>query len=140
MDSTGQRSSFQSRMTRVTRKSAIWAGAWLLATALFAFGPESLWPGQFPLTVLAAVINLVVGVGMLFHMRDALNNADDLHRKVLLEAMAIALGVGVVVGTLYPMMEDYELVPSSDVNMSALILVMGITFLTSMILGLRRYR
>jgi hypothetical protein len=68
-----------------------------------------------------------------------LNNADDLHRKVLLQAMAIALGVGVVVGTLYPVMEDYELVPS-DVKMTALVVVMGVTFLTSLIFGLRRYR
>jgi hypothetical protein len=59
---------------------------------------------------------------------------------VVLEAMAIAFGVGVVVGTLYPTMKSYELVPSSDVDMSALIVVMGLTFLVSMILGLRRYR
>jgi hypothetical protein len=126
-------------MQRTTRQSAIWAGAWILATALFRFGPQFLWPGQLWLTIAVAAINLGVGVGMVLAMRDALNNADELHRKVLLEAMAIALGVGVVVGTLYPTMEHHELVPS-DVNMSALILVMGPTFLTSMILGLRRYR
>ena len=110
----------------------------MLSVSLFAFGPESLWPGQFPLTVAAALISLGVGIGTLFFWRDMLDNTDELHRKVLLEAMAIALGVGVVVGTLYPAMEDYELVP--DVNMTALVLVMGVTFLTSMILGLRRYR
>src|SRR5688572_21859020 len=139
MPSTEQPSNFQSRMRRSTRKSAFWAGAWILAGTLFAFGPEFLWPGHFPLTVAAALISLGVGIGTLFHWRDALNNADDLHRKVLLEAMSIAFGVGVVVGTLYPVMEDYELVPS-DVNMTALVLLMGVTFLTSMILGLRRYR
>ena len=139
MSHAQQPSSFQSRQRRTTRQSAIWAGAWILATALFAFGPEFLWPGQFPLTVAAALISLGVGIGTLFHWRDALNNADDLHRKVILEAMAIALVVGMVVGTLYPVMEDSELVPS-DVNMTALVVVMGLTFLTSMILGLRRYR
>ena len=132
-------SSFESRQRRTTRKSAFWAGAWILSGTLFAFGPEFLWPGQFPLTIAAALVSLGVGIGTLFHWRDTLNNTDDLHRKVLLEAMAIALGVGMVVGTLYPVMEDYELVPT-DVNMSALVLVMGVTFLTSMILGLRRYR
>jgi hypothetical protein len=138
MSHAQQPSNFQSRQRRTTRKSVIWAGAWILSGTLFVFGPESLWPGQFPLTVAAALISLGVGIGTLFHWRDMLDNADDLHRKVLLEAMAIALGVGVVVGTLYPAMEDYELVP--DVNMTALVLVMGVTFLTSMILGLRRYR
>ena len=139
MSHAQQPSSFQSRQRRTTRQSAFWAGAWILATALFAFGPESLWPGQLWLTIAVAVLSLGVGIGTLFHWRDALNNADDLHRKVLLEAMSIAFGVGVVVGTLYPVMEDYELVPS-DVNMTALVLLMGVTFLTSMILGLRRYR
>lgn len=139
MAPTEQPSSFQSRQRRITRKSALWAGAWILSVTLFAFGPESLWPGQFPLTVAAALISLGVGIGTLFHWRDMLDNADDLHRKVILEAMAIALGVGVVVGTLYPVMEDYELAPS-DVKMTALVVVMGVTFLASMILGLRRYR
>ena len=131
-------SSYQSRQLRTTRQSAVWAGAWILATALFGFGPESLWPGQFGLTVAAAVINLGVGIGMVLAMRDNLQNADELHRKVVLEAMAIALGVGVVVGTTHPMMESYDLVP--DVDMSALVLLMGGTFLVSMVLGLRRYK
>jgi hypothetical protein len=97
----------------------IWAGAWILSGTLFVFGPESLWPGQFPLTVAAALISLGVGIDTLFHWRDMLDNADDLHRKVLLEAMAIALGVGVVIGTLYPAMEDYELVPCASKTSSS---------------------
>jgi|SRR5687767_8896954 hypothetical protein len=139
MSHAQQPSSFQSRQRRTTRQSAFWAGAWILATALFAFGPESLWPGQLWLTIAVAVLSLGVGIGALFHWRNALNNADDLHRKVILEAMAIALGVGMVVGTIYPMMESHELAPFDD-DMTELVLVMGLTFLTSMILGLRRYR
>ena len=135
---TPQPSDFKSRQRRTTRKSAFWAGAWLLAVALFAFGPKFLWPGQLWLTVALAVISLAVGLGMVLHMRDALHNTDELHRKVLLEAMAIAFGVGVVVGTLYPTMKSYELVP--DVDMPALVLLMGGTYVVSMILGLRRYR
>lgn len=139
MSDAQQPSSFQSRQRRTTRQSAFWAGAWILATALFAFGPEFLWPGQLWLTIAVAVINLGVGVGVVLVWRDLLNNTDELHRKVILEAMAIALGVGMVVGTIYPMMESYGLAPFDD-DMSELILVMGLTFLTSMILGLRRYR
>jgi len=137
---TPQPSTFKSRQQRTTRKSAFWAGAWILATALFNFGPKFLWPGQLWLTVALAGMNLAVGLGMVLTMRDVLHSTDELHRKVVLEAMAIAFGVGVVVGTLYPTMKSYELVPSSDVDMSALIVVMGLTFLVSMILGLRRYR
>ena len=139
MSHAHQPSSFESRQRRTTRQCAFWAGVWILATMLFAFGPEFLWPGQLWLTIAVAVINLGVGVGMVLVMRDVLNNTDELHRKVILEAMAIALGVGMVVGTIYPMMESHELAPFDD-DMSELILVMGLTFLTSMILGLRRYR
>jgi hypothetical protein len=119
--------------------SAFWAGSWVLACALLRFGPEFLWPGQFAITAVVAVLSLGVGVGAILAMRDVLQSADELHRKVLLEAMAIALGVGMVAGTTYPMMASYELLPSG-VDMSALILLMGATFLVSMVIGLRRYQ
>lgn len=71
-----------------------WMGSWLALTALVKF--ELLAPGA--LASAAAVASGLVGLGALLAYRRFLWEADELRRKIELEAMAAALGVGVVGG------------------------------------------
>lgn len=132
---------FDRRILRGSKKLALWAAAWALASALLALGPELLWAGQLWLTRVAAAVSLAAGVGVAFAWLHQLRDLDDLHRKVHLEAMAITLGVGWFVSIPYTLLEGHEAAPfDDDIALSAWLILMSLTFLVSIIIGMRRYR
>jgi hypothetical protein len=139
MTQTSGTSRFESRIRRSTKKLALWTGAWLLALTLLAHGPEYLWTGQLGLTLAAAAVNLFTGIGWVLATRQHLGDLDELHRKVLLEAMGITLGVGVIVSLPYTLLEGHDAAPF-DGNSGHLVILMSLTFIASVVAGLRRYR
>jgi len=64
---------------------------------------------------------------------------DELMRKIQLEAMALTLGVGLVVGMSYELLEDIKLI-SFEPQIPHLIMLMGFTYIIGIILGNRRYQ
>jgi hypothetical protein len=64
---------------------------------------------------------------------------DEMHRLIQLEAMALTLGVGLVFGMSYELLEDVKLIPFEP-EISHLIILMCLTYFIGIILGNRRYR
>ena len=129
---------FELRILRGSKTLALWTGAWLLALVLLGEGPDWLWTG-LGLTLAAAAISLGAGIGLVLAWRRHLAEQVDLHRKVVMDAMAIALGVGMIVSLPYTLLERHDVAPF-DANSGHLVGLMSLTFLASMIAGLRRYR
>jgi hypothetical protein len=130
---------FELRILRGAKKLFLWTVAWLLTMALLGEGPEIFWTGQRWLTLAVAAANLAVGIGMALACVHHLRDLDDLHRKVLLEAMGIALGMGVIVGLPYTLLEGHDAAPF-DANIGHLVILMSLTSIASVWHGLRRYR
>lgn len=126
-------------ISRSTRQLALWTGAWLLATALMTFGNRLLWSDSAVFNLLAIVLNLAVGWGMILATVRHLKAQDEMERKVFLDAAAMTLGVAVVAGTAF---QFYGSLPSAvmELQIGHLILLMGITFLVTMVAGWRRLR
>jgi hypothetical protein len=130
---------YQSRICASTIRLAQWTGAWLAATALMAFGPKFLWNKTLGFTLLALGIDVVVGVGMILANKKYLEDLDELQRKVHLNALAIAVGVALIAGIPYSMMDAYDVIPFKA-NISHLVMLMSLTYLVSYLYGARRYR
>jgi hypothetical protein len=64
---------------------------------------------------------------------------DELQRKIHLDAMALSLGIGLVFGSSYEMLEDIKLIPFQP-EIPHLIIVMYLTYAIGAILGNRRYQ
>ena len=107
--------------------------------ALANFGPRLFWHEREWLTVLAIAVNLVVGFGMILANRRHLKGLDEMHQKVQLEAMALSLGVGLVIGLAYSNL-DVTNVIGFDAEISHLVILMGLTYGAGIALGLRKYR
>lgn len=122
-----------------TRNLALWTAGWLLSTALAAFGPKGIWDFNTWLTIVAILINLVVGFAMILANKRLLLGLDELQQKIQLGAMGLALGVGLVVGIGYEQLEDAMLI-SFEPEISHLMIVMAITYMAGIIIGQRRYR
>ena len=122
-----------------TKRLFIWSVVWVLATAGVAFGPKNLWNFNTWLTIIAVLIHIGLGLGMIRVFKQYLQGLDELQRKIQLDAMALTLGVGMVVGVSYEMLEDIKLI-TFEPEISHLHFLMCLTYFIGIILGNRRYQ
>jgi hypothetical protein len=125
---------------RTTAWLAVWTLAWVATFALASFGPESLWESQQTVASWAAVAaNIVAGIGWIVaHMRH-LRALDELQRKIMLDALAVTLGVGWVGGFAYVVADAAGLV-SDAVDAAVLSILLTVVYLGAIAVGKIRYR
>lgn len=124
---------------RNTLRLGYWTAAWLVTMAAASFGPRILWHANDLLTALAILVNLLIGFGMILANKRHLNGLDEMQQKIQLEAMALSLGVGLVVGLSYSNLDVTHLI-AADAEISHLVILMGLTYLAGIIAGHRKYR
>jgi hypothetical protein len=122
-----------------TRILKNWITGWVITMAIAAFAPRFIWDFNTSLTIITLLINLVVGFRMLVANRDYLRGLDEMQQKILFDAMAFILGVGLVLNLSYELLEDIKLI-DFEPEIFHLIIVMCLTYLTAMIAGHRKYR
>lgn len=120
-------------------KLAVWTWTWVATMAIATFGPRFIWDDHIFLTTFAIIVNLVNGILMILANRDLFNHFDEFERKIHLEAMALTLGLSVVVGLTYSLLDTTNLIPI-DAEISLLVMFIGITYLISVIVNLRRFQ
>lgn len=116
-----------------------WTAAWVLTMALANFGPRFIWQLNESLTIVAILFNLAVGFGMILANKRHLKGLDEMHQKIQLEAMALSLGVGLVVGLAYSNLDVTNII-AADAEISHLVILMALTYLVGIVTGLRKYR
>jgi len=121
------------------RHLAYWTGGWALTIALSAFGPKFLWDYNFSISILAILVSTIIGVGMILVNRKYFNGLDEMQRKVNMDAMAIALGAGVVGGMSYSMLDAAHVI-SFDAEIGHLVMLISITYFIAFIVGSIRYK
>lgn len=124
---------------RATGGLVAWTVAWAASLALARFGPE-VWGDSRPAATWAAVVaNLIVGFGWIVAFTRFLRALDDLERKIMLDALAVTLGVGWVVGFGYVVTDLAGLV-SLEMGVAALPVFMGVVFVVAFVVSRLRYR
>ena len=124
---------------RNTVRLGYWTLAWVATVAVTAFGPEYSWDFATLPTILALLVNLGIGFGMIVANSHYLQGLDELHKKIFLDAGALTLGVGLVCGLSYELLEDIKLI-SFEPEISHLVVLMCLTFLAGLIFGHRKYQ
>ncbi|MBU2878800.1 MULTISPECIES: DUF2178 domain-containing protein [Aliiglaciecola] len=121
-----------------TKQLFVWTSCWVLSLALVAFGPKFFWDYATTFTLIAIFINLGFGFKMIIANKQHLICMDEMQRKIQLEAMAISLGVSMVFGAMYGLLEAVRLISHSP-NPSNILFVMGISYGIAVAIGYRRY-
>ena len=109
-----------------------WSIAWVGVTALLAFGPKYVWD-------YSTLLNLVVGFTMVMALVRHISGLDELERKIFLDAAGLTLGVTLVGGSCYELLEDVKLIPYQP-EISHLFYLMTLSFAVSIMVGKWRYR
>jgi len=132
-------SQWQAQSHKNSNRLLFWNAGWVLSMALAAFGPRFIWSFQTDLSVLAVLMNLALGLGVILATKRHLNGLDEMQQKIFRDAAVLTLGVGLVCGLSYEILEDIKLI-GFEPEISHLILLMTLTFATGMINGQRKYR
>ncbi len=130
---------WNTQIKKNTKKLGIWTLLWVSSMALATFGPRFIWDENVALTVLAVILNALMGAGMILMNIKHINSLDDLQKKIQLDAMGIALGVGVVGGLSYSLLDTTNLI-SNDAEISFLVIFISITYMIGLLIGQKRYK
>lgn len=130
---------WKSHIHEKTVHLAVWTAGWVITMALATFGPEFLWDSRQWLTLIAIIVNLGLGLGMIVANIRHLKALDEMMQKIQLQAMGLALGVGVVGGLSYSLLDTTNTI-SSDAEIAYLVILIAITYLVSLMVNHRRYR
>ena len=115
-----------------------WTFAWIVSLAFLSGGVNNLWDGLL-ITKIGLLINLAIGVGMIIANKNLFNHYDELQKKIQFEAMALTLGLAVVVGTVYEVSFDFGVI-NSEPEFEYLVFFICFSYITSIIINSLRYR
>ncbi|MBU2114959.1 MAG: hypothetical protein KKE94_14435 [Gammaproteobacteria bacterium] len=122
-----------------TKTLFLWTLGWLLSLALLAFGPKLLWDFNVAISLAVIAVNLVFGYCMIITNKKYLDGLDELQRQLHLNAMAISLGVSVVFGAIYGLLESARLLDATP-SPSNILIVMSISYFISLVVNFRKYQ
>ena len=134
-----ENNTWSERMTKNTIRLGFWTAGWVVSMAVATFGPRFIWDSNTLLTILGILLNMGIGFGMIMANKTQLLGQDELQQKIQLEAMALSLGVGLVVGLSYSLLDITNLI-SFDAEISHMVILLGLTYLAGVVAGHRRYR
>ncbi len=118
---------------------ALWTAAWLVTMAIATFGSILIWDGNTLVSVILIILNMLTGIGMIMANIRHLKGQDELDQKITMDAMAIALGVGIVGGLSYSLMDITDVI-TRDAEISFMVVLISITYLIAIVVGKLRYR
>ncbi len=127
------------RLKKNSIRLGYWTAAWVGTLAIAAFGPKFIWDYNHYISVLALIVNLAMGAGWILANKQNLRDMDGLQQKIQLEATALALGVGIVAGLSYELLEDVHLIGFQP-EISHLVIVMSLSYAIGLFTGNRRYQ
>ena len=122
-----------------TKELRLWTFVWILSMAIATFGPQFLWSEESIGTLLAIIANLILGIRMILANRKFIKSGDELQKKIQLESLGLTLGLAVIVGLSYSLLDQMNLI-SGNAEISVLVLFIGITYLVTMTVNNRKYK
>tara|TARA_B110000008_G_scaffold32984_1_gene29316 strand:+ start:352 stop:738 length:387 start_codon:yes stop_codon:yes gene_type:complete len=114
-----------------------WTFAWVASIAFLTGGVNSLWDSLL-ITKIGLLINLAIGIGMIIANKNLFKTYDELQKKIQFEAMAVTLGLVVVVGLVYEISFDFGVI-NKEPEFEYLMLFISFSYVASNIINSKRY-
>lgn len=116
---------------------AISTSIWLITMAVAAFGPTLLWDKETSITLIAIGLNLLAGLFVIKSNLQHWKSLDEMMQRVQLNAMGIALGLGIVGGLSFSLLETSDII-QTEFSLSFMVILMSLSYLISTIVGMKR--
>ena len=115
-----------------------WTLAWVASLAFLSGAENTLW-NDLIYTKIGLLINLAIGIGMIIANKNLFKTYDELQKKIQFEAMAITLGLVVVVGLTYEVSFDFGII-NKEPEFEYLMLFICFSYMATNIIHSLRYR
>jgi len=115
-----------------------WTLAWVVSLAFLTGAENTIW-NDLIYTKIGLLINLVIGIGMIVAHKNLFKTYDELQKKIQFEAMAITLGLAVVVGLTYEVSFDFGVI-DKEPEFEYLMLFICFSYVASNIISAIRYK
>ena len=123
---------------KYTKILMAWVFAWVVSTAFLSYVVNFLWDNLL-ITKIGLLINLAIGVGMIIANKNLFKHYDELQKKIQFEAMALTLGLAVVVGLTYEISFDFGVI-DSEPEFEYLVFFISFSYIASIIINSLRYK
>ena len=121
-----------------TKIMLAWCFAWLASLAFLSAGVNYLWDSLL-ITKIGLLINLAIGIGMIIAHKNLFKTYDELQKKIQFEAMAITLGLAVVIGLTYEVSFDFGVI-NKEPEFEYLMYFISFSYIVSTLLNSLRYK
>ena len=112
---------------------------WTASVALVTFGSRFLWDYNTGYSTLFILLNVILGIIMIMANIRYLKGVDELQQKIYMDAMGIALGVALVGGMAYSMLDTTNVI-ESDAEISILVVMMSVAYMVTIVVGQFRFK
>jgi len=126
------------KQKKATKIMLAWCCAWVASLAFLSGGVNYLWDSLL-ITKIGLLINLAIGIGMIIAHKNLFKTYDELQKKIQFEAMAITLGLVVVVGLTYEVSFDFGII-DKEPEFEYLMMFICFSYMASTIVNSLRYR
>ena len=116
----------------------LWIFAWAASLGVVSYLSDLGWYSSPSVIIVGLVIHIGIGVGMVLAYKRFLTEADELERKIQLDALAISVGAILVTFSSYSILEKSTEIP--PLSPAYLIMVMAAAYCVGLIIGRRRFR
>lgn len=125
------------RTKQSTIRLGFWTAGWVATLAIATFGAVFLWDMTPIPTLIAVGVNLIAGVGMIWANARHIKGLDELMQQIQLQAMGVSLGVTIVAGLGFNVLDMIDLI---DFNIGFLVILSTAVYMIALFLGHRRYK
>lgn len=134
-----QKEEWDFQVKRARNENLIWTVLWTGTFAIATFGPKFIWDGNKTFTIIAILVNLGLAFGLISGFRKTLSVMDEMQKKIQMESMAWALGVGVFGGLSYSLLDITNLI-ASDAEIAFVVMGISLTYMAGIFIGNQRFK
>ena len=115
-----------------------WTFLWLISFAILVGGPNELWENN-TITIIAAIINFILIITMLYVSKNQFDDYDELQKTVQLKAVSLTLFLTVFMGVFWMGIYEAGLV-EIEPRVHHLVMFAALTFIVSSIFIFKKYQ
>ena len=122
---------------KYSKRVLIWTFTWLISFAILVLGPNQLWEDT-SITIIAALINFIFIIAMLFANKNLFDNYDEFQKTVQLNSIALSLFLTVFIGLLFTGLYESGLL-KLEPRVHHLVVFASLTYIFSSIFISKKY-
>lgn len=129
---------YDARSIRSNLKMVVWIMAWMVSLTVSDKAALHGWWTQEWITWLSIGLNVTIGVVVIVVFLALLRSMDDLQRKIQMDALAFAFGIGLVSCAAYMLLVTWGYI--GDEEVSDIFFIMTVTYALATLIGTVRFR